>query len=89
MVTSQVDALVSTFRKRMCGGGRAAWAFRTSLAVVRIAPSVVIIAFLCSEISFWVSLMAPVLRLAFALGRWGGVYHTSAAYDIFGIAIVV
>jgi len=70
-------------------GGRYAWVLRTSPAVDRIAPSIVITALRCADCSFWVNLTAPVRFFDDSFALCGSVNHTSAAYDILGIAMAM
>ena len=65
-----------------------ACAFRTSPAVVRIAPSSVITALLCADCTRSVNLTEPVRFVLAVVGLCGDVYHTSAAYVILGAATV-
>ena len=59
--TSLVADLVSAFRNNRCGGGIWACVLRTSPAVVRIAPNIVIATLRCADCIFLVKAMEPVL----------------------------
>ena len=59
-----------------------------SLAVVRMAPRIVISAFLCADCTLSMNLIEPVLLLLAVDRLCGAVYHISAVYVILGTATV-
>ena len=69
------------------GGGIRACAFSTSLVVDHMAPIIVIAALLCAVCMRLMKAIEPVFFMFVAISLCRIVYHTSAAYVIFGAAM--
>ena len=75
----QVAEQIRVLRNNRWGGSRYVWALSMSPAVVHIAPSIDIAAWHWAEANLLVNFTIPAHFWVNVFGKWGIVYHTSAA----------